>query len=179
VPHIVQGLALAIQAGLCIPLVYNTGGYDASQALCLMDGLMDIYMPDMKYADSELGKRLSLVQNYPAVNQAAVKEMHRQVGDLVTDAQGVAQRGLLVRHLVLPAGLAGTAEIARFLVEEVSPDTYINVMAQYHPAHKAWACSADDLPLDRHLTSQEYQQAVQEARAAGLRRFDERRRFLW
>jgi len=136
-------------------------------------------MPDMKYADPEIGKRFSLVEEYPAVNQAAVKEMHRQVGDLVVDEQDIAQRGLLVRHLVLPGELAGTAEIARFLAQEVSPHTYVNVMGQYHPAYKARDYFTGDAPLNRSIASQEYRKAVQQAQAAGLYRFDERRRFVW
>ena len=177
VPHIVMGLVTAIQAGLRLPVVYNSGGYDAPQALNLMDGLVDIYMPDMKYADAAIAQQLSLVRDYPAINQAAVKEMHRQTGDLVIDERGVAQRGLLIRHLVLPGGLAGTAEVARFLAEEISRDTYINIMAQYHPAYKAWQCATKAIPLDRRVTPAEYAAAVQQARDAGLHRFDERRRW--
>ncbi len=173
--HIVPALALAIKAGLRIPVVYNTGGYDGPQALALMDGLVDIYMPDMKYADPEVGRRYSMVPDYPQVNQAAVQEMHRQVGDLVLDDAGIARRGLLVRHLVLPNGLAGTGEIARFLVEELSPDTYVNVMAQYRPSHKAHECE----PLSRAVTREEYREAMEAAREAGLHRFDERRPLLW
>lgn len=168
------GLAVAIRAGLRLPIVYNTGGYDAPQALRLMDGLIDIYMPDMKYSDAAIAQRLSLVRDYPAVNRAAVKEMHRQVGDLVVDERGIARRGLLVRHLVLPGGLAGTAEVARFLAEEISRDTYINVMAQYHPAYKARQCASDAIPLDRRVMPAEYAAAVQQCREAGLYRFDER-----
>lgn len=174
VPQIVMGLAVAIQAGLRLPIVYNTGGYDAPQALSLMDGLIDIYMPDMKYADAAIAQQLSLIRDYPAVNQAAVKEMHRQVGDLVMDERGIARRGLLIRHLVLPGGLAGTPEVARFLAEEISRDTYINIMAQYHPAYKARQCATDDMPLDRRMTPAEYATGVQQAREAGLHRFDER-----
>ena len=133
VPQILAGLLIAAQAGLRLPLVYNTGGYDSLRTLALLDGVVDIYMPDMKYADPEVARRYSKISNYPAVNQAAVKEMHRQVGDLTLDERGVANRGLLVRHLVLPEGLAGTAEIVRFLRNEISTDTYINVMAQYRP----------------------------------------------
>ena len=166
--HLVHGLVLAFQEGLRIPIVYNTGGYDAPQALTLMDGLVDIYMPDMKYADAEVGRRLSGVRDYSAVNQAAVREMHRQVGDLVLDAQGIAVRGLLVRHLVLPDGLAGTAETARFLAEEISTETYINVMAQYRPAYRA----AQEPSLRRRATAAEVAAAEREARAAGLHRFD-------
>jgi putative pyruvate formate lyase activating enzyme len=166
--HLVPAAALALAGGLRIPIVYNTGGYDAPQALALMDGLVDIYMPDMKYADAEVGHRLSGVRDYPTVNRAAVREMHRQVGDLKLDADGIATRGLLVRHLVLPEGLAGTAQIARFLAEAVSPDTYINVMGQYRPAYRAAQAPA----LRRRVTAAEVAEAVREARAAGLHRFD-------
>ena len=120
-PQILAALLIAAEAGLRLPLVYNTGGYDSLETLALLDGVVDIYMPDMKYADADVGRRFSKVADYPAVNQAAVKEMHRQVGDLTMDERGVAQRGLLVRHLVLPEGLAGTAEIVRFLRDEISP----------------------------------------------------------
>jgi len=170
--HIVPALAIAIQAGLQIPIVYNTGGYDAPQALALMDGLVDIYMPDMKYGDADVGNRLSLVRDYPDVNKAAVTEMHHQVGDLVTDEHGVALRGLLVRHLVLPGGLAGTTKVTRFLAEEISPHTYINAMAQYHPSYKAWDCAVPEIPLDRRISPTEYQEALSIARNAGLHRFD-------
>ena len=175
VPQILAALLIAAEAGLRLPLVYNTGGYDSLKALALLDGVVDIYMPDMKYADAESAHQYSKVKHYPTVNQAAVKEIHRQVGDLVLDENGIALRGLLVRHLVLPEGTAGTAEIARFLVEEISRDTYINVMDQYRPCYKA----AELPPLDRPITRAEYKQAVQQAREAGLHRFDEREpRFL-
>ncbi|MBN1875964.1 MAG: radical SAM protein [Anaerolineae bacterium] len=171
-PHIVLGLIVAIESGLELPIVYNTGGYDAPQALALMERLVDIYMPDIKYADAGVGERLSRVRDYPAVNQAAVREMHRQVGDLQVDVQGLARRGLLIRHLVLPGELAGTAEVARFLAGEISTGTYINVMAQYHPAYKARACTDVDTPLDRRITPQEYHNAVQQVRDAGLHRLE-------
>jgi putative pyruvate formate lyase activating enzyme len=177
VPQILLGLLVAAEAGLRLPLVYNTGGYDSLRTLALLDGVVDVYMPDMKYADAQVGLHYSRVRNYPEVNQAAVREMHRQVGDLVIDGDGVARRGLLVRHLVLPEGLAGTAEIVRFLRDEVSPRTYINVMAQYRPCYRA-----DQMPpLDRRPTAAEYADAVRLARDAGLR-LDERQRrprFLW
>jgi putative pyruvate formate lyase activating enzyme len=172
VPQIVLGLAVAIRAGLRLPVVYNTGGYDAPQALALMDGLVDIYMPDMKYADADVARELSAVRDYPAVNRAALREMHRQVGDLVMDEQGLATRGLLVRHLVLPGDLAGTAAVARFLAEEISQATYVNVMAQYRPAYRARECATDNAPLDRPVTREEYRAAVEAMRAAGLHRFD-------
>ncbi len=170
-PQILAALLIAAQAGLNLPLVWNTGGYDSLAALALLDGVVDIYMPDMKYADEEIAYRYSRVRNYPAVNQAAVKEMHRQVGDLVMDEEGIALRGLLVRHLVLPGGLAGTAEVTRFLAQEVSVNTYFNLMDQYRPCYKA----ASLPPLDRPITRAEYEQALEQAMAAGLHRFDRRR----
>jgi putative pyruvate formate lyase activating enzyme len=175
VPQILAGLFIAAEAGLSLPLVYNTGGFDSSKALALLDGVVDIYMPDMKYADPAIARRFSRVGNYPAVNQAAVKEMHRQVGDLTLDERGVARRGLLVRHLVLPSGLAGTAEIVRFLRDEISPNTYFNVMAQYRPCYRAHELP----PLDRPLTHEEYASAVRLAEGAGLRLDERRPRLLW
>ncbi|HEY68244.1 MAG: radical SAM protein [Chloroflexi bacterium] len=179
VAPILAAVLIAAEAGLRLPLVWNTGGYDSLAALALLDGVVDIYMPDMKYADAEIAQKYSKIKDYPAVNQAAVREMHRQVGDLVLDENGIALRGLLVRHLVLPEGLAGTAEIARFLAGEVSRDTYINIMDQYRPCYKA----AQLPPLDRPITRAEWERAVREAREAGLHRFDKREprffRILW
>ncbi len=176
VPHILAGLLIAAEAGLRLPLVYNTGGYDSLKTLALLDGIVDIYMPDMKYADADVALRYSKVKNYPAINQAAVKEMHRQTGDLVLDKRGVALRGLLVRHLVLPEGLAGTAEIVKFLAQEVSTNTYLNVMDQFRPCYKAHELP----PLDRRTTSEEFTEAVRLAGEAGLDRLDERRaRLVW
>jgi putative pyruvate formate lyase activating enzyme len=137
VPQILVGVLIATQAGLQIPLVYNTGGYDSIESLELLDGVIDIYMPDMKYASAQIARHYSKIPHYPQVNQAAVKEMHRQVGDLQVDKDGIATRGLLVRHLVLPHGLAGTQEITRFLAQEISTNTYLNLMDQYRPAYKA------------------------------------------
>jgi putative pyruvate formate lyase activating enzyme len=171
VPQILVATLIAAQAGLRVPLVYNTGGYDSLDTLALLDGVVDIYMPDMKYAHAEIAESYSGVTDYPRINQAAVREMHRQVGDLALDERGVAQRGLLVRHLVLPAGLAGTAEIVRFLAT-LSPDTYLNVMDQYRPCYEA-----DTLPpLDRRITRDEYQEALRLAHEAGLHRLDDRLR---
>jgi putative pyruvate formate lyase activating enzyme len=167
---ILAALLIAAQGGLRLPLVWNTGGYDSLATLELLDGVVDIYMPDMKYADEEAALKYSKAEHYPAVNQTAVKEMHRQVGDLMMDKNGVALRGLLVRHLVLPKGLAGTSEIARFLAEKVSQDTYINIMDQYRPCYKA-----NELPpLDRRTSRAEFNQALEQARKAGLHRFDKR-----
>ena len=175
VPQILAGLLIAAEAGLRLPLVYNTGGYDSLKTLALLDGVVDIYMPDAKYADPNVAQRYSKVRNYPAVNQAALKEMHRQVGDLTMDDREVAQRGLLVRHLVLPDGLAGTAQVVRFLRDEISPNTYINVMAQYRPCYRAHELP----PLDRSITNQEYAEAVRLAQEAGLRLDERRPRLLW
>jgi len=168
VPQILAALVCAAAAGLRLPLVYNTGGYDSVATLRLLEGVVDIYMPDMKYADDRVGERLSGVPDYVERNRAAVREMHRQVGDLAVDARGVARQGLLVRHLVLPGGLAGTAEAARFIAQEVSPDTYVNVMDQYHPAYEAGRYAE----ISRPPTGAEYRKAVGEALAAGLWRLD-------
>ncbi len=175
-PQILAALLIAAEKGLQIPLVHNTGGYDSLEALRLLDGIVDIYMPDMKYADDETGRKYSKIKDYPGVNQAAVKEMHRQVGDLIMDERGIAQRGLLVRHLVLPNGLAGTREIMRFLAQEISPETYVNVMSQYRPMYKAHEYEE----INRRPTMQELQDAVSLAQKAGLTRLDERRpRLVW
>lgn len=168
VPQILAAVLVAAQAGLCIPLVYNTGGYDSLSMLELLDGVIDIYMPDMKYASPQVGLHYSKARNYPQINQAAVREMHRQVGDLQLDEHGLAKRGLLVRHLVLPNGLAGTQEIVRFLAQEISPNTYLNIMDQYRPAYLAGQYPK----LKRCITPQEYSGAVEAAHAAGLHRLD-------
>ena len=175
VPQVLLGLLVAAEAGLRLPLVYNTGGYDSLRTLALLDGVVDVYMPDAKYADAGAGLRFSGVRNYPEVNRAAIREMHRQVGDLVIDGDGVARRGLLVRHLVLPEGLAGTGEVVRFLRDQVSPRTYINVMAQYRPCYRAGQMP----PLDRRVTAAEYAEAVRLAADAGLRLDERRPRFAW
>jgi len=171
IPQILEALSIAVDRGLRVPLVHNTGGYDSLEALRLLDGIVDIYMPDMKYAAAEAGLKYSKVKEYPKVNQAAIREMHRQVGDLAVDGRGVAQRGLLVRHLVLPHGLAGTGEIVKFLAEEISPETYLNVMAQYRPTYRAQQYEE----IDRPPSAEELEEAVSLALAAGLTRLDERR----
>lgn len=170
VPQILAAVLLAAQAGLHLPLVYNTGGYDSLEMLHLLDGVIDIYMPDMKYSSAQIALHYSKIRNYPQFNQAAAREMHRQVGDLVIDDNGLAQRGLLVRHLILPNGLAGTAEIVQFLANEISYATYLNLMDQYRPSHQARLFPK----LNRPITTQEYQDAVSQAREAGLYRLDER-----
>jgi putative pyruvate formate lyase activating enzyme len=164
---IVAVLAVALEAGFHLPIVWNCGGYESVQALRLLDGIVDIYMPDLKYGDNAVGQQLSGVPDYSAVATAAVREMHRQVGDLALDEHGIATRGLLVRHLVLPNSLADTETVARFLAEEVSKDTYTNVMAQYRPMHRA----ASFPEIARPVTDAEYDQAGAQAALAGLRRF--------
>ncbi len=174
VAPILAAVLIAAQAGLRLPLVYNSGGYDSLAALRLLDGVIDIYMPDMKYASAQIARYYSKIPHYPEVNQAAVREMHRQVGDLQIDERGLAQRGLLVRHLVLPNGLASTAEIVRFLAEEISPNTYLNLMDQYRPAYHA----SQYPKINRRITRQEYEEAVKLAHQAGLYRLDQRRSIL-
>jgi putative pyruvate formate lyase activating enzyme len=168
VPQILEALQVAAGLGLSTPLVYNCGGYESIETLRLLDGIVDIYMPDMKYSDERNARRFSGVKDYPAVNREAIKEMHRQVGDLQMDERGIATRGLLIRHLVLPHGIAGTEGVVRFIAEEVSLHTYLNVMAQYHPAHRAFKIPA----LSRPLLREEFVDAVNLAREHGLERLD-------
>ncbi|MFZ5448981.1 MAG: radical SAM protein [Thermodesulfobacteriota bacterium] len=174
--QILEALVPAINAGLNVPLVYNTGGYDAVETLRLLDGVIDIYMPDFKFWDPKVAQDMCQAEDYPEIARQAVKEMHRQVGDLVMDENGVARRGLLVRHLVLPDGSAGTREIMEFLAREVSPNTYVNVMGQYRPCGRAY----EHPSLRKFLTGLDYEQAQQMAREAGLTRLDRREKlFRW
>jgi putative pyruvate formate lyase activating enzyme len=168
VAQIIAAVEVAAERGLRLPLVYNTGGYDSPEALTLLDGIIDIYMPDMKYGDAELAHRYSHVREYPRINQSAVLEMHRQVGDLVVDEDGLARHGLLVRHLVMPNRIAGTDAVLRFLAEEVSPNTYINLMDQYRPCYRAGTFPE----LDRPITSPEFREALNVARSYGLKCLD-------
>jgi len=168
VPQILQGLEIAINLGLRLPLVYNSGGYDSVETLEILDSIIDIYMPDTKYSDEKIAEELSGINNYPAINQAALREMHRQVGDLQIDEDGIAIRGLLIRHLVLPHGLDGTKEIMKFIAEDISLNSYVNVMAQYHPCHKAFQIPR----LARPLSKQEFLEAIELAERAGLNRLD-------
>jgi putative pyruvate formate lyase activating enzyme len=174
--QILEALTPAIEAGLNVPLVYNTGGYDAVETLRLLDGVIDIYMPDFKFWDPAVAAELSQGKDYPEVARQAFKEMHRQVGDLVMDENGVARRGLLVRHLVLPDGLAGTKEVMEFLAREISPNTYVNVMGQYRPCGRA----GEHPSLRKFLTGLEHEEAQRLAREAGLTRLDRREKlFRW
>ncbi len=168
VPQILEALELSAESGLHLPLVYNSGGYDSVETLKILDRVIDIYMPDMKYDDADTARELSDIENYPEINRAAIKEMHRQTGDLEVNGEGVAQRGLLIRHLVLPHGLAGTKSIMGFLSNEVSSSTYVNIMDQYHPCYKAFQITS----LRRRISSVEFQEALSFARETGISRLD-------
>ncbi len=168
--QILEAVAIAAENGLRLPLVWNSGGYDSAETLELLDGVVDIYMPDMKYGDSDLARKYSKIRDYVGVNRRAVAEMHRQVGDLALDGRGIATRGLLVRHLVLPNGLAGTEEVLGFLANEVSRDTYINIMGQYRPCYRA-----HEYPeLNRRPSADEMREAFGIAERLGLERLDGR-----
>ncbi|MFQ3632172.1 radical SAM protein [Roseiflexus sp.] len=165
IAQILEALTIAIPKGFRLPIVYNTSGYDSVAALRLLDGVVDIYMPDVKYSDSAIGQRYSGVPHYWEVVRPALREMHRQVGDLRIE-RGLAVRGLLIRHLVLPGQLAGSREVLRFIADELSRDSWINLMDQYHPAYRAF-----DYPeLARRITPREYAEVVDYARSLGLHR---------
>jgi putative pyruvate formate lyase activating enzyme len=170
VPQIVAALPHAVDAGLSVPLVYNSSGYDSIETLQLLDHIIDIYMPDFKFWDTASAKRYAKAGDYPARVRDAIREMHNQVGDLVIGADGVGVRGLLVRHLVMPDGLAETDRILHYLAEEISPATYVNIMDQYRPCGRAHLYP----PLDRQLSHDEYQEALKLAEKAGLKRLDQR-----
>ena len=170
VPQILEALCAAIEAGLRLPLVYNTGTYDSLETLRLLDGVVDIYMPDFKFWDPAVSKQLANAEDYRQVACRAIAEMHRQVGDLVLDDHGLARRGLLVRHLVMPGGVAGTRDVMRFLAREISPDTFVNVMGQYRPEGQA----ARHDSINRRVTLDELSEALALARQEGLHRFDRR-----
>ena len=175
VPQILEALVMAVEAGLAIPLVYNTGGYDTVASISLLRDVFDIYMPDFKFWDEEPAEALCSAPDYREAICTAIREMHDQVGDLVMDERGIAWRGLLVRHLVMPGGLAGTGEVMRFLAREISRNTYVNVMDQYRPCYRA----ADQEGINRRITAQEYEEALNAARKAGVTRLDARVRFFF
>ena len=150
-----------------MPLVYNCGGYESGETIKLLDGIFDIYMPDFKYGDDEAAKKYSGAKDYAERAKESIKEMHRQAGDLVLDKNGIAEKGLIIRHLVLPGGLAGTREVMRFVAKEISKDSYVNVMGQYRPCHSA----SEHPPLDRRVTEEELAEAFAMAKEEGLWRF--------
>ena len=166
-PQLMESLLIAWGNGLKLPIIYNCGGYESLEMLKLLDGYVDIYMPDAKYSDSSVAKELSAASDYFDVLKVALEEMQRQVGVLKLDEHGVATKGLLVRHLVLPNGLAGTKEIAEFIAKEISPDTYINVMDQYYPCWEG----VGHPKIGRMITPEEFQSALAIARESGLHNF--------
>ncbi len=172
VPQILEALLIAVEGGLRLPLVYNTGAYDSLDSLELMDGLVDIYMPDFKFWDAEMARRYLRAPDYPETARRAIKEMHRQVGRLVVDENGLAMRGVILRHLVMPGDIAGTRQILHWIARELGPDTYVNVMPQYYPAGKVSA--KEHAEINRCITLEEFQEALEAASGAGLHRLDNR-----
>jgi putative pyruvate formate lyase activating enzyme len=172
VPQILAAVDKAIEGGLCVPLVYNSSGYDKTETLAILEGVFDIYMPDFKFWDAQVADDFCQAPDYPDIARAAFKEMHRQVGDLMVTEQGIAWRGLLIRHLVLPENLAGTRHVMRFLARHLSKNSYVNIMAQYRPCGRALEIDA----LGRQITNEEYRKAVDMALEEGLERLDERKR---
>ena len=163
-PQILKALEIAISKGLKIPILYNTGGYELAQIIRLLEGIVDIYLPDMRYADSDTAVKYSSASEYPRYNQESVKEMHRQVGIADIDDNGIIKKGLVIRHLVLPNNIAGTDKIMKFISEEISQDTYISLMSQYVPYYKA----SEFREISRRLKYREYEDAKQIMQKYGL-----------
>ena len=179
VPQVLEAVAAAIPRGLRLPIVYNTSAYDSVASLRLLDGVVDIYMPDFKFWERDTAKRLAKAKDYPDRAREAIKEMHRQVGALKFGPDGLARRGVLVRHLVMPGQSAEAETIFHWLAEEVSPDTYVNIMGQYRPEYEVGQIAGDGIPakyaeIDRQPAREELERAHAAARQAGLWRFDER-----
>jgi putative pyruvate formate lyase activating enzyme len=168
IPQIIKALPIAIENGLTIPLVYNSSGYDSVSTLELLEGIFDIYMPDFKYSDNKIASRYCSASDYSQTARQAIKTMHQQVDDLVLDEKGIAKRGLIIRHLVLPENLAGTDEVMKFIAEEISKNSYVNIMDQYRPCYRA----TDFPPLDRRITQEEFHQAIKIALNLGIKRLD-------
>jgi putative pyruvate formate lyase activating enzyme len=166
VPQIVSALPEAIEMGLRLPLVYNCGGYESLKVIKLLENIVDIYMPDTKFADTEVARKYCDAPDYPDVSKRVLKEMHCQVGVLRVDRKGIAEQGVLIRHLVMPEGLAGTEKVTRFIAEELSPDSYVNIMIQYYPQHMA----SQYPELSRRVTLEEFQDAIAITRSFGLHR---------
>jgi putative pyruvate formate lyase activating enzyme len=163
-PQILKALSQAIPRGLKLPIVYNTGGYELAEILRLLEGIVDIYLPDMRYADNKMAIKYSNAPDYPKYNQEALKEMHRQVGIAQIDTEGIIKMGVIIRHLVLPEDICGTDEIMQFIAKELSKDTYISLMSQYHPCFKAY-----DLPeINRRISYEEYETAKKSMEKYGL-----------
>ena len=166
VPQILEALSFAWEKGFDLSLAYNTSGYDASESLKLLDGIVDIYLPDMRYSDNGVAKKLSSVENYVEVNRKAIKQMYQQVGNLVIDGSGIAKKGLIIRHLILPDSLAGSEETFRFIREEVSEDAYVSLMGQYFPSFR----SSSHVSINRKITPEEYESVVESFFKSGLSR---------
>jgi putative pyruvate formate lyase activating enzyme len=164
VPQLMAAMLEAYKRGFALPIVWNSSGYDKVETLRLLDGIIEIYMPDMRYAVEENARCYSAAADYPEINRAAIKEMYRQMGDLILDDDGIAVRGLLVRHLVLPENISGSKEIFEFLAREISPETHVSLMSQYFPAHKALSTEK----INRRILKSEYQEALDAFEAAGL-----------
>jgi len=172
VPQILSAIEIAANKGLSVPLIFNTGGYDRVATLKLLEGVFDIYMPDFKFWDPQIAENACQAGDYPEIARRALLEMHRQVGDLHVDAHGIARHGLLIRHLVLPDGLAGTRKIMKFIAQKLSRYSYVNIMSQYRPCGRA-----DEVKgLNSTLTTDEYYMAVQAAKEEGITRLDRPRR---
>lgn len=177
VPQVLEALVIAVEAGLRLPIVYNTSAYDSMESLRLLDGIVDIYMPDFKFWSPQLSQRYLKAKDYPEVARRVILEMYQQVGDLVIDEDGLARRGLLLRHLVMPGFLEETKAILRFVAEAISRKTYVNLMDQYYPAGRV---DAQHYPeLNRQLMRSEYPEAVSYAQELGLTRLDRRRSLHW
>jgi putative pyruvate formate lyase activating enzyme len=170
VPQILSAVEIAAKKGLSVPLVYNTGGYDRVDTLKLLEGVMDIYMPDFKFWDPEIAKSACNAKDYPETARKALIEMHRQVGDLIIDDSGIARRGILLRHLVMPHGFAGTREVMRFIARKISLKTYVNIMPQYRPCGR----SGEVKELSVYLSSKDFHKALAEAKEEGIERLDRR-----
>jgi putative pyruvate formate lyase activating enzyme len=165
-PQIIAAIPYAVNLGLHIPLVYNCGGYESLEAITLLDGIIDIYMPDVKFSDSTVSEKYAHAPDYPTVVKRVLKEMHRQAGDLQISAKGIAEKGLLIRHLIMPNGLAGTRELMHFIATEVSSHSYVNVMSQFRPEYE----TSDYPELNRTITHQEGREAIANAINEGLYR---------
>ena len=164
VPQILEALSFAWDSGFDLPLVYNTSGYDSVDSLKLLEGVVDVYLPDMRYSSNRVADELSSADDYVEVNRMAIREMYRQVGNLAIDGQGLARKGLIIRHLILPHDAAGSAETFRFIKEEIGPDAYVSLMGQYFPSFDAGRC----VSISRKITPQEYEDAVESFFASGL-----------
>ena len=173
VPQILSAVEIAIGKGMVVPLVYNSSGYDSVETLKLLEGVIDIYMPDFKFWDPTVAERACDAHDYTEVAREAIKEMHRQVGDLVIDEMGIARRGLLIRHLVLPKGLAGTKDVMRFISKEVSPNSYVNIMFQYRPCGDAYKIKE----LSQSPSRGDFETALKAAEDEGITRLDKPGKF--